>query len=204
MNNFFGFDSADSFYDKRRHINLVYYTMMYLRLLKGDNTFMLNIKRILSPNNNTLTRADMMCGEILTDLEVSYLKYLKDRYALSVNDYVTILAGETLTQGIVKSPAGYTSTSNWELIVQMMYATMLSGPSYQHLVQRLVRDFFIPMCSGMKGITLQGSTFRLISEYVNTCLNNGKRKWSDLPYIERYVIEDVNLETIERMLERGE
>lgn len=191
MNNFFGFDSADSFYDKRRHINLVYYTMMYLRLLKGDNTFMLNIKRILSPNNNTLTRADMMCGEILTDLEVSYLKYLKDRYALSVNDYVTILAGETLAQGIVKSPAGYTSTSNWELIVQMMYATMLSGPSYQHLVQRLVRDFFIPMCSGMKGITLQGSTFRLISEYVNTCLNNGKRKWSDLPYIERYVIDRI-------------
>ena len=191
MNNFFGFDSADSFYDERRHINLVYYTMMYLRLLKGDNTFMLNIKRILSPNNNTLTRADMMCGEILTDLEVSYLKYLKDRYALSVNDYVTILAGETLTQGIVKSPAGYTSTSNWELIVQMMYATMLSGPSYQHLVQRLVRDFFIPMCSGMKGITLQGSTFRLISEHVNTCLNNGKRKWSDLPYIERYVIDRI-------------
>lgn len=191
MSNFFGFDTADSFYDKRRHINLVYYTMMYLRLLKGDNTLMLNIKRILSPNNNTLTRANMMCSEILTDYEVSFLNYLKNRYGLSENDYVTILAGETLTQGIVKSPAGYTSNSNWELIVQMMYATMLSGSSYQHLVQRLVREFFIPMCSGMRGITLQGSTFRLISENLNTCLNNGKRQWSDLPYIERYVIDRI-------------
>lgn len=191
MSNFFGYDTADSFYDKRRHINLVYYTMMYLRLLKGDNTLMLNIKRILSPNNNTLTRANMMCSEILTDYEVSFLNYLKNRYGLSENDYVTILAGETLTQGVVKSPASYTSTSNWELIVQMMYATMLSGPSYQHLVQRLVREFLIPMCSGMRGITLQSSTFRLISENLNTCLNSGKRQWSDLPYIEKYVIDRI-------------
>lgn len=190
MSNFFGFGSADSFYDKRRHINLVYYTMIYLRLLKENNTFMLNIKRILS-HNNTLTRANMMCSEILTDYEVSFLNYLKNRYGLPENDYVTILSAETLTQGIVKSPAGYTSNSNWELIVQMMYATMLSGSSYQHLVQRLVREFFIPMCLGMKGITLQSSTFRLISENLNTCLNNGKRQWSDLPYIERYVIDRI-------------
>ena len=107
------------------------------------------------------------------------------------NDYVTILAGETLTQGVVKSPAGYTSEKNWELIIQIMYSTMLSGPSYQHLVQRLVSEFLIPISSRMRGIRLQSSTFRLISENMNFCLNQGKRQWSDLPYIERYVISRI-------------
>ena len=191
MSNFFGFDTADSFYDKRRHINLVYYSMMYLRLLNGNSSFMNNIKQILSPCNSTLTRANMMRKEILADYEVAFLDYLRDRYNLPENDYITILAGETLTQGVVKSPAGYTSTNNWELIIQIMYSTMLSGPLYQHLVQRLVNEFLIPISSGMRDITLQKSTFRLISENMNFCLNSGKRKWSDLPYIEQYIIDKI-------------
>ncbi|MBO5084748.1 MAG: hypothetical protein J6C18_07780 [Bacteroidaceae bacterium] len=191
MSNFFGFDTADSSYDKRRHINLVYYSMMYLRLLSGNSLDMANIKRILSSNSSSLTKANMMRQEVLSDYEVSYLNYLQKRYGLPENDYVTILAGETLTQGVVKSPAGYTSEKNWELIIQIMYSTMLSGPSYQHLVQRLVSEFLIPISSRMRGIRLQSSTFRLISENMNFCLNQGKRQWSDLPYIERYVISRI-------------
>ena len=191
MSNFFGFDTADSSYDKRRHINLVYYSMMHLRLLSGNSLDMANIKRILSSNSSSLTKANMMRQEVLSDYEVSYLNYLQKRYGLPENDYVTILAGETLTQGVVKSPAGYTSEKNWELIIQIMYSTMLSGPSYQHLVQRLVSEFLIPISSGMRGIRLQSSTFRLISENMNFCLNQGKRQWSDLPYIERYVISRI-------------
>lgn len=191
MSNFFGFDTADSSYDKRRHINLVYYSMMYLRLLSGNSLEMANIKRILSSSNSTLTKANMMRQEILSDYEVSFLNYLQKRYSLPDNDYVTILAGETLTQGIVKSPAGYTSEKNWELIIQIMYSTMLSGPSYQHLVQRLVNEFLIPISSKMRGIRLQSSTFRLISENMNFCLNQGKRQWTDLPYIEQYVISRI-------------
>lgn len=191
MSNFFGFDTADSSYDKRRHINLVYYSMMYLRLLSGNSLDMANIKRILSSNSSSLTKANMMRQEVLSDYEVSYLNYLQKRYGLPENDYVTILAGETLTQGVVKSPAGYTSEKNWELIIQIMYSTMLSGPSYQHLVQRLVSEFLIPISSGMRGIRLQSSTFRLISENMNFCLNQGKRQWSDLPYIEQYVISRI-------------
>lgn len=191
MSNFFGFDTADSSYDKRRHINLVYYSMMYLRLLSGNSLDMANIKRILSSNSSSLTKANMMRQEVLSDYEVSYLNYLQKRYGLPENDYVTILAGETLTQGVVKSPVGYTSEKNWELIIQIMYSTMLSGPSYQHLVQRLVSEFLIPISSRMRGIRLQSSTFRLISENMNFCLNQGKRQWSDLPYIERYVISRI-------------
>lgn len=191
MSIFFGFDTADSSYDKRRHINLVYYSMMYLRLLSGNSLDMANIKRILSSNSSSLTKANMMRQEVLSDYEVSYLNYLQKRYGLPENDYVTILAGETLTQGVVKSPAGYTSEKNWELIIQIMYSTMLSGPSYQHLVQRLVSEFLIPISSRMRGIRLQSSTFRLISENMNFCLNQGKRQWSDLPYIERYVISRI-------------
>ena len=191
MNNFFGIGTGDAFYNKRRHINLVYYSMMFLRLLSKDSAFLIQVKQIMAPNRSKHERVDMMCKNILTDYEISYLNYLKNRYSLSEDEFITILSGETLTQGEVKSPASYLSTGNWELIVQMMYATMLSGSSYQHLVQQFVQDFLVPISSGMRGVRLQSSTFRIISESINLCLDNGKRLFSDLPYIEQYVIKKV-------------
>lgn len=191
MDNFFGIGTASASYDKRRHVNLVYYTMMMLRLTIKDNTFMMNLKQILSSGYDKETKADLMCQHILTDYEVSYLNYLRGRYGLSEDEYIIILAGESLGQGLIKSPAGYQEKQNWELIIQMFYATALSGPAYQGYVQQLVTSFFYPMCSGMRGVTLQSSTFRLISENINKCLNQGKRLFTDLPYIEQYVIRAI-------------
>ena len=131
MDNFFGLGTANSAYDKRRHVNLVYYTMMMLRFTKKDNSFMMNLKQILSSGYDKNTKSDLICQHILTDLEISYLNYLRTRYGLNEEEYITILAGESLGQGQVKSPAGYQGTQNWEMIVQMFYATMLSGPAYQ-------------------------------------------------------------------------
>lgn len=191
MDNFFGLGSANAFYDKRRHVNLVYYTMMMLRFTKKDNSFMMNLKQILSSGYDKNTKSDLICQHILTDLEISYLNYLRTRYGLNEEEYITILAGESLGQGQVKSPAGYQGTQNWEMIVQMFYATMLSGPAYQGYVQQLVSSFFYPFCSGMRDVTLQSSTFRLISENMNKCLDQGKRLFTDLPYIEQYVIRAI-------------
>jgi hypothetical protein len=191
MDNFFGLGTANSAYDKRRHVNLVYYTMMMLRFTKKDNSFMMNLKQILSSGYDKNTKSDLICQHILTDLEISYLNYLRTRYGLNEEEYITILAGESLGQGQVKSPAGYQGTQNWEMIVQMFYATMLSGPAYQGYVQQLVSSFFYPFCSGMRDVTLQSSTFRLISENMNKCLDQGKRLFTDLPYIEQYVIRAI-------------
>ena len=191
MDNFFGLGTANSAYDKRRHVNLVYYTIMMLRFTKKDNSFMMNLKQILSSGYDKNTKSDLICQHILTDLEISYLNYLRTRYGLNEEEYITILAGESLGQGQVKSPAGYQGTQNWEMIVQMFYATMLSGPAYQGYVQQLVSSFFYPFCSGMRDVTLQSSTFRLISENMNKCLDQGKRLFTDLPYIEQYVIRAI-------------
>ena len=193
MDNFFGLGTANVSYDKRRHVNLVYYTMMMLRLTKKENSFMMSLQQILSSGFDKNVRADLICENILTNYEISYLNYLRGRYGLSEDEYVTILAGEGLTQGQVKSPAGYQSLDNWELIVQMFYATALSGVAYQEYVQQLVTSFFYPICSGMRGVSLQNSTFRLISENINVCLNQGKRLFSDLPYIENYIIEKLKI-----------
>lgn len=165
--------------------------MMMLRLTKKENSFIMTLKQILSSGYDKGTKADLICEHILTELEISYLNYLRGRYGLSEDEYVTILAGEALGQGQVKSPAGYQGIQNWEMIVQMFYATMLCGPAYQGYVQQLVKDFFYPICSGMRGVTLQSSTFRLISENMNSCLNQGKRLFSDLPYIEKYIIDRI-------------
>lgn len=189
MENFFGIGTCSSSYDKRRHINLVYYTMMMMRLLKKEDLFVINLKQILSSGYDKETKANLIRQNILTNLEISYLNYLRSRYGLNEDEYITILGGESLGQGQVNSPAGYDGVQNWEVIVQMFYATMLCGPAYQGYVQQLINTFFYPLCSGMRGVTLQSSTFRLVSENMNKCLNQGKRLFSDLPYIEKYVIE---------------
>ncbi len=193
MDNFFGHGTASAAYDKRRHVNLVYYTMIMLRFVKDGNSFMMKMKQILSFGYDKETKADMICEQVLTDLEISYLNYLRGRYGLSEDEYITILSGESLGQGQVKSPAGYQGVQNWELIVQMFYATMLCGSVYQGYVQQLVTKFFYPLCSGMRGVNLQTSTFRLISENMNKCLAQGKRLFTDLPYIENYVIKQLNI-----------
>lgn len=193
MSNFFGLGTASSDYDKRRHINLVYYTMIMLRFTKGGNDFLMSLQQILSSGYDKRTKAVKISKHILTDLEISYLNYLRGRYGLNEEEYVTILAGETIGQVQVKSPAGYQGIQNWELIVQMVYATILCGPAYQGYVQQLVRDFFYPFFSSMRGVTLQSSTFRLISDNMNICLNKGKTLFSDLPYIENYVINKLGV-----------
>ena len=152
---------------------------------------MMKLKQILSSGNDKETKADMICMNFLNDYEISYLNYLRKRYNLSQDEFATIMAGESLTQQEVKSPAGYQGTQNWELIIQMFYATALSGPAYQGYVQKLVTTMFYPLCSGMRGVTLKSSTFRLISENINTCLEQGKLQFADLPYIEQYVIRAI-------------
>ena len=191
MNNFFGIGTSDSFYDKRRHINLVYYTMVFLKTLKRENDYIMNLRRVLTPGYSKQEKANMVCNGILNKYEVSYLNYLKTRYHLSEDDYLTILAGETLSQQEVRTPAGYQSTQNWELLIQTMYATMLSGASYQHLVQQFIEGFLAPLAADMRGVTIRASTFRLMGENINKCLNDGKRLFSDLPYIEKYVIDRI-------------
>lgn len=191
MKDFFGINSADSFYNKRRHVNCVFYTMMHLRLMKNDKNEISRILKIAKSNGDCEDKADAMCANVLTELESSYLYYLKERYGLPNLDYARILAAEGLTQGVVKSPATYTGDENWRMIIQMFYGTMLSGPSYQDYVKNVVENFFYPFFSGMTGVMLRPSTFRILSNNINTCLNQGKRLFSDLPYIETYSIQNM-------------
>ena len=101
MDNFFGLGTANVSYDKRRHVNLVYYTMMMLRLTKKENSFMMSLQQILSSGFDKNVRADLICENILTNYEISYLNYLRGRYGLSEDEYVTILAGVTIGDGTV-------------------------------------------------------------------------------------------------------
>ena len=87
MDNFFGLGTANAFYDKRRHVNLVFYTMMMLRLMKKENSFMVQLKQILSSGYDKNARADKICEYILTDYEISYLNYLRSRYNLNEDEY---------------------------------------------------------------------------------------------------------------------
>lgn len=191
MNNFFGIGTGDSSYDNRRHINVLYFVMCYARQKKDQNKFINQLRYVLSLGNDKEFRMNYICNNILSELEVSFLNYIYNRYPVTEDEYITILAGETFQNNEIRTPAGYHAKENWSLMTQMVYTTALSGPSYQNYVKNIVQEFCYPICSGMRDVKLQPSTFRLISENINSCLNQGKRLFTDLPYIENYVYERV-------------
>lgn len=61
--------------------------MMMLRLTEIENSFLMTLRQILSSGYDKGTKSDMICEHVLTNFEISYLNYLRERYGLSENEY---------------------------------------------------------------------------------------------------------------------
>ena len=184
MNNFFGFNTGSSAYDKRRHLNLIYHEFMYFKLLENQSIAMA-VKNVMAKSINE--RYNIFLASILNKYESNFLYYLKNRYQVIDADFETIIAGETFKYGEVKTPAGYNQEQDWRLVIQMIYATVLTGSNMQPYVQSVVQSYIFPFASGM-GIGIKPSSPRIIGNAIQTCLNLGMRNFDDLPRIEDYVL----------------
>ena len=184
MNNFFGFNTGSSAYDKRRHLNLIYHEFMYFKLLENQSIAMA-VKNVMAKSINE--RYNIFLASILNKYESNFLYYLKNRYQVPDADFETIIAGETFKYGEVKTPAGYHQDQDWRLVIQMIYATVLTGSNMQPYVQNVVQSYIFPFASGM-GIGIKPSSPRIIGNAIQTCLNLGMRSFDDLPRIEDYAL----------------
>lgn len=187
MENFFGISTGSPFYDKRRHINTIYAEFFEFRLQKEGKPFVMNkVVPILQKDKNE--RFNSVQNQILTDLEYSFLYYLKNRYNLSDDEFITIVAGETHFQREMKTPAGYSLEENYRLLVHMIYATLCVSGYYQTCSKQVLSGFVSSLARQFSGFNASVGT---IATLVNECLAKGLTNFTDLPKIENYVISKI-------------
>ena len=185
--NFFGIGLGDSFYDKRRHINIIFSIFTHYRLFAEGQSFAAALAPIIHIQDEDYLFYCFTQG-ILAPLEVSYLNYLKNRYNLPEEDFKTILSGYTLREKDIKSPAGYYIDDNWKLIIHMYYATLCVEPEYHKVDYQIQTSMILPFANGMRGINLDQNNYNTIVMGINDCINRGLTQFNDLPKIENYII----------------
>lgn len=188
MDNFFGIGTCSSAYDMRRHVNLFFVLFIESRRIANGDSFMNQVINILrSPSSEAVKAAQMK--NILSDLELNFLNHMAYRYGLSDSDLTTILSGRTFFDKSTNSPAGYNGVENWTMLTQLVYAAYLT-PSYCH--SHIAEIYFGPIkawVSNVRGITYQSKTIGTVAEGMNECFDKGWRQFTDLPKIEKHVVE---------------
>lgn len=188
MDNFFGIGTCSSAYDMRRHVNIFYALFIEARRISEGDGFMYQVVNILKSPGSEASKASQM-KRLLTETEYNFLVYLASRYGITDSDLTTILSGRCWFDQSIRTPAGYYAADNWTLLTQMLYATALLP---QHC-QRNIRDIQLgpikAWISNVRGINYQYNTLSTAAEGLNECLNKGWRLFTDLPKIEKHVIE---------------
>lgn len=186
MDNFFGIGTADSFYDKRRHINMIFMEFMSYHLF-ADSSFGARIISLLKSGKSEEERASCICNDFLTYDEFNFLQLLREKYNLPDSEFVTIMSGIGIKDKITKSPAGYDARQNKELLVQMVIAIESMTHDFGSKAVTEITGMIASIGKGMKGISFDQAKFNKLFDLTFEAM----RIYGDsdyLPHIEQYVI----------------
>ncbi|HIY87739.1 MAG TPA: hypothetical protein H9824_03415 [Candidatus Bacteroides pullicola] len=125
-NTFFGIGKGEAFYDKRRHLNIIFLVCANYQLFATPVA--VNELRHYVLNETTEVSASYIRNNILTVGEYNYLNMLRERYNIPINDFTTILSGIGLFSLNFKSPSKYSPKEEARLIIQMMIARNYMQP----------------------------------------------------------------------------
>ena len=153
---FFGYGSAESFYDKRRHINVIFQLLMMYKFKAVPSVVIPQLQHALRlPMQDA---AELVCNDILTYDEHNYLSLLRERYGISDADFIKIMSGYGCTLRENKTPAGYNKRQNLELLVQMLYSRYYMRPQDANAFT-YINSAIAAWASGMKGISMSQDIF---------------------------------------------
>ena len=184
---FFGYGSGESFYDKRRHINVIFQLLMMYKLKA--------IPSIVIPQFQQASRmpvqeaAELVCNDILTYSEHNYLNLLRERYCLNDTDFTKIMSGYGCTFQVNKTPAGYNKRQNQELLVQMLNSRYYMRPQDANAFA-YINSAIIVWASGMRGIVMNQETFIRYDQLWRKALALYPTNFQ-LKEIENYIIANV-------------
>ncbi|MCH5216807.1 MAG: hypothetical protein J1F10_07670 [Muribaculaceae bacterium] len=159
--NFFGYGSASADFDKRRHINVIFQILLMYKLKQNQAWIVPKLQYAL--RLPTQQAAEYICNEILSYDEHNYLNLLRERYNVSVSDFTKILSGYGCTLPENKTPAGYSTRQNQELLIQMLNSRYYMQPQDINAFM-YINGVIAQWAAGMRGINMTQSLF---SKYDN-------------------------------------
>lgn len=184
---FFGYGSANSFYDRRRHINVIFQLLMMYKLKVIPSVVIPQLQQAIKlPMQDA---AELVCNDILTYDEHNYLNLLRERYNLNVTDFTKIVSGYGCTLQVNKTPAGYNKRQNQELLIQMLNTRYYMRPQDANAFM-YINSVIASWASGMNGITMSQETFMTYDQLWRKALALYPTNFQ-LKEIENYIINNL-------------
>lgn len=184
---FFGYGSANPAYDKRRHINVIFQLLMMYKLKVNQSALVPKLQYALSlPVRQA---AEYVCNEILSYDEHNYLNLLRERYNLSIPDFTKIMSAYGCTLKENKTPVGYATRQNQELLVQMLTARYYMKPLEADAFA-YINGVIASWSGGMRGINMNQTMFQKYDNLWRRALSLYPTNYQ-LPQIENYVINNL-------------
>lgn len=187
IENFFGYGSASSAYDKRRHINVILQLLLMYKLKQNPGFIIPKLQCAL--RLPTQQAAELICNDVLTYDEHNYLNLLRERYNLPDSDFTKIMSGCGCTLAENKTPAGYSQRQNQELLIQMLNSRYYMKPQDANAFM-YINGVIAQWAAGMRGITMSQAIFAKYDNLWRKALSLYPTNYQ-LKQIEDYIIANI-------------
>lgn len=158
MENFFGIGLANSFYDKRRHVNVIFMIIMDYHFYANPG-FAERLVSLLKSGCSEPYRTRMIANDYLTRDELNYLNIVREKYSLPSNDFERICSGLSMYDPQYKTPSGYGSVDNKRLLVDMVMAVYVATNNYASTAFTKITAEIGALTKGMNGISFNQAKF---------------------------------------------
>ncbi len=135
MENFFGYNTGSTLFDKRRHLNTVFCLFANYHLIL-DSRIGQQIAYHLE-NSDTETIASFICNDIFSYGEHNFMNLLREKYQISESDFLQIMGGVGLLERENKTPAGYNRQQNISLLVELLVSRIYMQPQNTNALQKI-------------------------------------------------------------------
>lgn len=185
--NFFGYGSASSEFDKRRHINVIFQLLLMYKLKQNPGYVVPKLQRALQLS--TQQAAEFICNEVLSYDEHNYLNLLRERYNIPASDFTKVLSGYGCMLPENKTPAGYSQRQNQELLIQMLNARYYMQPQDANAFM-YINGVIAQWAGGMRGVSMSQALFAKYDNLWRKALSLYPTNYQ-LKQIEDYIISHV-------------
>ena len=184
-----GYNTGSSQYDYKRHLNLIFTELMTYKLYY-DQRLTIQIIQYAKSLHDDAKASKYILEDVLNPYERNYLKTLRTRYGISEVDFQAITSGKGLTDGIIKTPAGYGRSQNITLLTQMALVRAYMQPQNNNAMMQ-INSMIYSMGQGMAG-NINENTIRRILDLSLEAMRVVNAGDYDLKPYEDYVIARIS------------
>lgn len=132
MENYYGYTTGSSAYDKRRHLNCV--LNVFIFGLENDVTSEIIKKYSSNSRQETAQQLKFYIAISFSNAAVRCLDYISDDLQLSIDEKNNIFGLVDIFNKEFRSPAGYNNQENQKLLVHMLFMTCFMNEELRNML----------------------------------------------------------------------